>query len=132
MIFVDTGAWFAVAVDFDVDHQQAIDFVSQNRQPLITTDYVIDELLTLFAARGIPDRGVQWVRQVRELRTTVVEFVTPADFDEALRVYERFQDKRWSFTDCTSYVVMKRLNIDAAFSFDSHFRQFGTVAVLPA
>ena len=52
MIFVDTGAWFASVMPSDRDHEAAGQWLSQNIQPLITTDYVIDETLTLLKARG--------------------------------------------------------------------------------
>lgn len=42
-----------------------------------------------------------------------------------------FHDKRWSFTDCTSKVVMEEVGCRTAIAFDEHFRQFGTVAVEP-
>jgi uncharacterized protein len=46
-------------------------------------------------------------------------------------VFKTFSDKGWSFTDCTSRVLMERLGIAQAFAFDEHFRQFGTVTVVP-
>jgi predicted nucleic acid-binding protein len=52
MIFVDTGAWFASVVPTDTDYHAAIAWLSTNSQPLITSDYVIDETLTLLRARG--------------------------------------------------------------------------------
>lgn len=48
MIFVDTGAWFAAVVPSDPDHEAASQWLSQNSEPLLTTDYVIDETLTLY------------------------------------------------------------------------------------
>ncbi len=42
-------------------------------------------------------------------------------------VFRRYQDKQWSFTDCTSKVLIERLGIAEAFAFDHHFEQFGTV-----
>ena len=51
-ICVDTGAWFASVVPSDRDHVAAVRWLSQNTAPLITTDYVIDETLTLLKARG--------------------------------------------------------------------------------
>lgn len=36
-------------------------------------------------------------------------------------------DKEWSFTDCTSYVVMKQKGITEAFTLDRHFTQMGFV-----
>lgn len=57
MIFVDTGAWFALSVESDPDHLVTTRFIAQNNEPLITTDYVVDELLTLFSVRGEKQRG---------------------------------------------------------------------------
>jgi predicted nucleic acid-binding protein len=38
------------------------------------------------------------------------------------QIFEQFnKDKQWSFTDCTSYVVMKQSGITEAFTFDRHF-----------
>ena len=51
MIFVDTGAWFASVVPLDRDHAAAACWLSQNTQPLITTDYIVDETMTLLKAR---------------------------------------------------------------------------------
>lgn len=59
MIFVDAGALFAYTVPDDQHHAQARRWVRQNRVPLITTDYIIDETLTLLRARGQSDRAVQ-------------------------------------------------------------------------
>ncbi len=47
MIFVDTGAWFAAFVPNDADHSAADAWLETNTDLLVTTDYVIDELLTL-------------------------------------------------------------------------------------
>ena len=52
MIFVDIGAWFAAFVPNDADHAAADAWLEANHEPLITTDYVIDELLTLMKMRG--------------------------------------------------------------------------------
>jgi predicted nucleic acid-binding protein len=49
----------------------------------------------------------------------------------AWETFERFADKDWSFTDCTSKVVIEQLGITHAFSFDHHFQQFGTVQLVP-
>ena len=50
-VFVDTGGWFAYFVRRDLDHMAAVDWMRQNRQPLVTTDYVPDELFTLLKLR---------------------------------------------------------------------------------
>ncbi|NOZ04858.1 MAG: type II toxin-antitoxin system VapC family toxin [Chloroflexi bacterium] len=46
----------------------------------------------------------------------------------AWAVFEQFNvDKRWSFTDCVSYVVMREQGISEVFAFDRHFVQMGFV-----
>jgi predicted nucleic acid-binding protein len=114
----------------DPDHPAARAFVWSNSERLVTRDYVYDELLTLFRARGHTDRARDWVDQARHGRCDIIR-VTDADIQEATDVFFRFADKKWSFTDCTSHVLMQRLGIKRAFAFDDHFRQFGTVAVVP-
>jgi hypothetical protein len=67
-----------------------------------------------------------WTQQVADL-----EQVAPADPAEAWDVFRPYQDQEWSFTDCTSKVVIGRLGITEAFAFDHHFEQFGTVTRVP-
>jgi predicted nucleic acid-binding protein len=50
-VFVDTGGWFAYFIRRDPDHTAAVAWMRENRQPLLTTDYVLDELFTLLRLR---------------------------------------------------------------------------------
>lgn len=131
LVFVDTGAWFAMSVTTDPDHERAVSFASQCKQPFITTDYIVDELLTLFARRKYKSLGLLWLSDVLHAGGCDLIRIDETTFREACDVYSQFVDKDWSFTDCTSYVVMRRFNIHRAFSFDEHFRQFATVLVFP-
>jgi predicted nucleic acid-binding protein len=36
-------------------------------------------------------------------------------------------DKNWSFTDCSSKVVIQKLRLTQAFAFDHHFHQYGSL-----
>jgi predicted nucleic acid-binding protein len=129
-IFVDTGAWFALSVPSDPDHAAAVAFLRANAERLVTSDYVYDELLTLFRTRGQMSRARDWVDQVEQGRLDVLP-VLHADVREATEVFFKYSDKGWSFTDCISRVLMERLGIQVAFAFDEHFRQFGNVVVVP-
>jgi len=55
--------------------------------------------------------------------TTV--WIDPGHFESALKLFVERKDKRWSFTDCTSFVVMRELGIPRAFSFDQNFQEAG-------
>jgi predicted nucleic acid-binding protein len=129
-IFVDTGAWYAASVPSDVDHDAARAFIASNVESFVTSDYVYDELLTLFRSRGHMVRAKGWVEQIRANRCDIIQ-VTTDDVEHATEMFFRFADKDWSFTDCACFVIMQRLGIQKAFSFDDHFRQFGMVTVVP-
>ncbi len=131
MIFVDTGAWFAFSVPTDPDHASARALIDANREPLVTTDFVVDELLTLFRVRNQSHRAHQWLDDVYRAGAFDLVRITPADFERAMAIYRDFADKLWSFTDCTSFAVMERLAITKAFAFDQHFRQYGSLTILP-
>jgi len=57
-VFVDTGPWYAVIVPADPRHVQTLAWIRQNNGPLLTTDYIIDEVLTLLRARGEKHRAI--------------------------------------------------------------------------
>jgi predicted nucleic acid-binding protein len=64
-------------------------------------------------------------------RVARAEHLTVDDIASAWEGFRQYHDKDWSFTDCTSKVVIERLGIAVAFAFDSHFEQFGTVVRVP-
>jgi predicted nucleic acid-binding protein len=48
-------------------------------------------------------------------------------FHEGWVYFQKHKDKRYSLTDCISFVLMKRLGIEQALTFDQHFVQAGLV-----
>jgi predicted nucleic acid-binding protein len=131
MIFVDSSAWFAFYSLRDANHAEAARLFQSFREPLVTTDYVVDETLTLLRARYENERALAFGEKVIDKRTATILQIDDHDFSDAWSTFRRFHDKEWSFTDCTSFVVMQRLGIQKAFAFDDHFRQFGVVTVVP-
>jgi predicted nucleic acid-binding protein len=132
MIFVDTSAWFAAVVPTDSDHPHAARWLAANSEQLLTTDYVVDETLTLLRARGERQRARVLGERFFESSMTEVYFLTEDDIRQAWSVFRRYDDKSWSFTDCASKVVIEQMNISEAFTFDHHFSQFGSVRVVPS
>jgi predicted nucleic acid-binding protein len=131
MIYVDTSAWFALYDVRDANHQAALGAVRSCVEPLITTDFVVAETLTLFRARGANRRAIEFGKELLETASTTIVRIELHDYLEAWTIFRNFHDKDWSFTDCTSLVVMQHLGIQMAFAFDDHFRQFGTVIIVP-
>jgi hypothetical protein len=129
--FVDTSAWYALYVWKDLHHVAAATWLKANRQPLLTTDYVIDETLTLMRSHDEGTVAIEFGTHAFEQRLATIHSIASDEIAAAWQVFRDYDDKDWSFTDCTSKVVMERHKIATAFTFDHHFRQFGTVAVAP-
>lgn len=131
MIFVDTSAWFASVVPSDPDHTAATHWLGQNAQLLITTDYIVDETLTLLKARGELARAVALGDRFFDGVLAELHYVTPDEIESAWQIFREFSDKQWSFTDCTSKLIIEALEVQQAFCFDHHFLQFGSVDTVP-
>jgi predicted nucleic acid-binding protein len=135
VIFVDTGAWFAVAVRNDPDHDAAMTWLERNRDPLITTDYVTAETATLIRVRDRTTRGhrlaVRVASSLLRQQSAVLEKVTEEDLIRALNIFRNYSDHSFSFVDCTSFAVMDRLGLVQAFAFDHHFDEYVGVHRVP-
>lgn len=131
MIFVDTAAWFALSVPADPDHTRVRDWFASNTRPLVTTDYVVDETLTLLRARGKNAAALTMGNVLLNGNLASIHKVNLMQILAAWELFQKCADKDWSFTDCVSYVVIQELGVATAVSLDKHFRQFGLVTVLP-
>ena len=112
------GALFARFVPSDIDHLALGEWFERNASPLLTTDYVIDEVLTVLKVRGEYERAVQVGPSLFNGEVCDLEWVTQNDVKTAWEAFSGYRDKGWSFTHCVSRVVMERLGIETAVAFD--------------
>ena len=132
-VFVDTAGWMACADAADPAYEAACsarDAAMEQGSVLITTDYVIDEALTLIRLRLGLSAAKTWWSQVEGTSRLRWEWVGPARFEKARSLFFRYRDKDYSFTDCTSLVVMHELKLKQALTTDHHFQQM-SFEVLP-
>lgn len=97
---------------------------------MVTTDYVIDETLTLIRMRLGIAAAAAWRAQVEGSSRVRHEAIDSIRAEKARALFFRHRDKDYSFTDCTSFVVMRELRLKEALTTDRHFRQAG-LRVLP-
>ena len=94
-------------------------------------NYILDELYTLLLAHIGYHIAVTYQREIDKLinaEILQVIWIDEAIAYQAWQIFEKFNlDKEWSFTDCTSYVVMKQRGITEAFTLDHHFNQMGFI-----
>ena len=131
MIFFDTSAWIALTVGEDNNATAARRFYAAvargEHGAVVTTNFVLDEAATHIRMAGDVDAAAKFLRSILEGSSTVLVWIDASHFRAALELFERNEDKRWSYTDCTSFVVMQALGIGNAFSFDRNFEQAGFV-----
>jgi predicted nucleic acid-binding protein len=131
MAFVDTSAWFAFFVPEDENHQLVREWFDAYRAPLVTTDYCLDETLTLLAARKRLARAMIAGQAFFHRNLAQIHFVTKDQIERAWLLFQERAPAGWSFTDCTSKIVIDDLRLPTAVALDQHFRQFGNVIVVP-
>jgi hypothetical protein len=132
-LFVDTAGWMACADEGDPAYQLACaarDAALEEGSVLVTTDYVIDQTLTLIRLRLGLGAAKTWWSQVEGTSRLRWEWVGPARTEKARTLFFRYRDKDYSFTDCTSFVVMHELKLKQALTTDHHFQQM-SFDVLP-
>lgn len=134
MVFVDTSAFLAIENRRDKYHKQAValrDSLLKAGKILITSDYVLDESYTVIRFRAGHHIAIQFGQAVRGSRLLRVEYITPERIEKAWDLFKTFSDHEFSFTDCTSFILMEHLQIKTAFTFDTHFKEYGKFIISP-
>lgn len=127
-VFVDTSAWFALYSKGDEAHSRASRFWKELRRKsarLLTTEHVFSESITLMRARKGYLAACRLGNFILNSRIVEIADVPAQTRGRAWEVFIKYSDKDFSFTDCTSFVVMRELGITDAFAFDDHFAQMG-------
>ncbi len=127
-LFVDTAGWMACADAADPAHEDARrsrDDALEQGAILVTSDYVLDETLTLIRKRLGLRAAETWWRQVEASSRLRWEWIDELRAERARSLFFHHRDKDFSFTDCTSFVVMRELKIRQALTTDAQFRQIG-------
>lgn len=123
-IFVDTGAWIALADKHDQHHQTAqtlYGIIQKNNSSLLITDYVFDETVTWLHYKINHDVACMWGDNILKSRMVEMLTVNETHIHQAWELFQAYQDQRFSFTDCVSFVVMDVLGISVVFGYDAHF-----------
>lgn len=95
--------------------------IERNKELFCTSNFVIDELATLLARRSSYVFAAQKIHSLYE--SEILDILRPGETEElkATKLLAKYSDQEVSFTDCTSFVLMKDRGIHRVFSFDRHF-----------
>lgn len=124
-IFIDTSAFIALYFTDDDFHGKAVKILKKLRAKqaaLITSNFILDEAYTFFRAKTNKKTAIGFAEFLAE-NTDIIKIirVTVGDEQEAFKYFEALDGKGVSFTDCTSFALMKRLKIKRVFTFDKDF-----------
>lgn len=131
-VLIDTWGWLALGHRRDTRHREVKALYQKLQKKgarLYTTDYVLDEVITLLFRRESFAEAVRFMEgifQTAQAGRLTVERVTSERFASAWELRKRFQDKpKISFTDLASMVIMREREIAKILTEDEHFMQVG-------
>lgn len=128
-LFVDTSAWYALVNAKAARHKQVKKAMAEWEGRLCTTDYIFDEIVTLIRYRVGHAPAVEVGGALQDGSTCLLVPVESQDIRDAWDQFVRESDQRNSFTDCTSFAVMRRLGLTTAAALDDDFVRAGFVVV---
>ena len=133
VIFVDTFAWVAVINKSDNYHKiclKTLEFFLRKKVKFITTNYVIIETINALSKVEFRKAVIEFINKLETSPSIEIIKITDEIYNNAWILYQKRTDKDWGITDCTSFEVMRMLNIKKAFTFDRHFEQASYSLVL--
>ena len=134
-VFADTSGWASFFVDTEPYHAKALRLMEQWQQKtrrVVTTNYVLSELLPLLTMRFHVrrERALNLIENIRLDRLVEIVHIDESLDAEAWKLLENRLDKVWSLVDAASFVVMKNRRITEALTTDHHFEQEGFTRLL--
>ncbi len=133
-VFADTSGWANAFITTERYHTEAFTLVKrwqQNNQHVVTTNYVLSELIVLLSSRGQHRPAVlNNIGTIRSADWVEIVHVDEALDEKAWQLLVNRLDKKWSLVDAVSFILMQERGITEALTADHHFEQAGFVRLL--
>jgi uncharacterized protein len=131
--FIDTGGFYSLINTQSPHHSAAVTYMKKaqrTKRQAVTSDFILDETATLFRARKL-FHLTPALFELSEKSTALETLRVDAEiFAKAKSLFLKYHDHDFSFTDCTSFVLMRELKLKEALATDGHFREAGFIPVL--
>lgn len=125
-IFIDTSGFIATRNRKDKNHEKAIELmrhILQNGHGTIyTSDYVFSEAVTVALMRTNQiDIALDVGRFILDSIKIIKLYTSKEDFLAAWSILQKYQEKKWSFTDASIVHHARQHEVKLIFSYDAHF-----------
>jgi hypothetical protein len=127
-VFVDSGAWIALALTRDPLHRRARETwegLLADAARLHSSVPVVLETFTFLDRNATRDVALAWKDSLREVRGLKILPCTRRDLDAAWKYFAQGDLHKLSAVDAVSFVLMAQRRIRVAFAFDHHFAAAG-------
>lgn len=125
-LFIDTGAFYAFVDKKDAEHQKIAAILNNRTESFFTSNYIVDELITLFRFRRIVfEQFSPFIDALLNEEICNLFRVTSEIDRQDWELMKKYKDHDFSFTDCTSFVLMQNYGMKKVCSLDSHFQIMG-------
>jgi len=127
-VFVDSGAWIALAASRDPLHGRAREQWDELRSAgtkLHTSVPVVIETFTFLDRNANRDVALAWKQSLYGRGSVKILACELRDLDQSWDYFKRSDLHKLSAVDATSFAIMRRLRIRCAFTFDHHFAVVG-------
>jgi predicted nucleic acid-binding protein len=127
-VFVDTGAWIALALEGDALHARAVeawDSLQRVGARTITSLPIVMETFTFLDRNVARDVASAWRRSLDDVPFFRMVECRAKDLKESWRFFDRPDLHKLSAVDATSFVIMEREDLRRVFTFDHHFATVG-------
>lgn len=126
-VFIDTSAYIAglrPSEQHYLDARRIAWRLAYSFANLYTTNFVVAETHALILGRIGRVQASQFLHATTQSAIRVIR-VEEMDETKAKQLIYTHADKDYSYTDALSFIIMERLHIREAFTFDDHFAQYG-------
>jgi predicted nucleic acid-binding protein len=127
-LFVDTSAWLALHDRNDKYFAEASEkslIIKKEKIEIITSGFILDESITIIRVRVSHQAAVLFGDSLLTSKIVKIINIEGGHISKAWNLFNKYKDKTLSFTDCTSFVLIKETGVQKVFTFDDHFRQGG-------
>lgn len=126
--FVDASFWIALELVDDQNHDLADSYWASfdlSATYFVTTTYVLDEVVTFLNSRNAHPNAVSIGESLLLSPQIDLIHVDEDLFFEGWHLFRKYDDKKFSLTDCISFVTMVDRKLEKAITFDVDFKQAG-------